>query len=325
MSDRFFSPTADLLAGGLSSAGNADPSGPITIAGNDGMEPFVERLCARFKRDHPDVEFHLAMLGSSTAFPALASDACVIAPMSRAPWAADRAAFKSAKGHAASVIHIGYTGHGPRPGAKTPPSLYVHASNPLAGLPMADVARVFSSGSAEGDINFWHQLGLGGDWAERRIHLYGLRDDGKYASGFRDAHLAGRAYAIHYETLPDRASILKAVSQDPFGIGSVGWFNAQKFAGDVRVLALSRQRGGRLCTPVLNDVAAGDYPLSAFVSLYFDRSPNAPFQPWLKDYLALALSDEGQAILSEFTWSSEGYVPLSAFDLQAQRRALADL
>jgi phosphate transport system substrate-binding protein len=297
----------------------------ITIAGNDGMESLIEKLCELFRREHPHVTFQLTMNGSSTAFPALASDACLIAPMARAPWAADRASFKSAKGYAASVVHIGYAGHGPRPDAKTPPSIYVHAGNPLNGLSMPDLARVFTSGSPAGDISFWHQLGLAGDWANRRIHLYGLRDDGKYASGFREAHLGGMAYAAHYEALPDRAAVVKAVADDPYGIGAIGWFNAAKFAGRVRVLPLSRETAGSFHTPCLEDVAAGRYPLSSYLGLYVDRAPDAPLSPLLKAYLRLALSEEGQALVAEFTDTREGYVRLSEPDLKVAFEQLEKL
>jgi phosphate transport system substrate-binding protein len=310
----------------LRTVGNpaAQSANLISIAGNDGMQPLIEKLCALFHHTHPGVEFQLTMAGSSIAFPALASDACLIAPMARAPWAADRASFKSAKSYAASVVHIGYAGHGPRPHAKTPPSIYVHATNPLNGLSMVDLARVFTSGAPEGDIGFWHQLDVGGDWAGRRIHLYGLRDDGKYASGFRDVHLMGRSYALHYEPLKDRTAVVRAVAEDPYGIGAVGWFNASDFADKVRILPLSRERGGRFHIPNLAEVAAGSYPLSSYLGLYVDRAPGAPLSPVLKAYLELALSDEGQALVAAFTNGPEGYVPLSPSDLLEQRRHLAD-
>lgn len=166
------------------------------------MTSLLEALCALFVRHYPQTEFTMRLNGVSTAMPALASDACTIAVMSRAPRAADRASFKSAKGYAATAIAIAYAGHGPRPGARTPPALYVHADNPLSGLSMPDVARIFSSGAPQGDINLWHQLGLAGAWTDRRIHLYGLRDDGRYASGFREAHLAGRAYPFTTKRCP---------------------------------------------------------------------------------------------------------------------------
>ena len=34
-----------------------------------------------------------------------------------------------------------------------------------------------------------------GEWAPRRIHAYGLRDDGGFATGLRHARFGKRAYA----------------------------------------------------------------------------------------------------------------------------------
>jgi phosphate transport system substrate-binding protein len=305
------------------SAGYILPTGDMAIIGNDGMQPLVRALCDAIEFARPDIRFHLTMLGSATAIPALAADACLIAPMSRAPWASEIAAFRNAKGYAPSVIHIGYTGHGPRPGAKTPPSIYVHKTNPIAGLPMADIGRIFSAGSPEGDINFWHQLGLHGEWSARRIHTYGLRDDGKYASGFRDTRLGGRPYGSHYEALADRASVIKAVALDPFSIGSIGWFDASSVSDDVRVLPLSRVRGGALHVPDIDSVTAGAYPLSAFLSLYFDLPPGTRMPALLREIVELSLADFGQSLVASFAQSKDGYLPLSPADLQTERDKLA--
>jgi phosphate transport system substrate-binding protein len=181
---------------------------------------------------------------------------------------------------------------------------------------------VFTSGAPEGDIGYWHQLGLGGSWAGRRIHLYGLRDDGKYASGFREAHLEARPYALHYEPLKDRAAVVGAVADDPYGIGAIGWFDASNFTDRIRILPLSRERGGSFHTPGLADVALGSYPLSSRLGLHIDRAPDVPLLPVLKAYLELAISDEGQALVAEFTGTREGYVPLCELDLQRERKLL---
>ncbi|MEE7567811.1 response regulator, partial [Xanthomonas sp. Kuri4-3] len=84
----------------------------------------------------------------------------------------------------ATPVRIGYNGYGPRPPHKTPPAVYVHADNPLAGLTLAQVSRIFTDGHDGGDLTTWSQLGLDGSaWTDRRIHAYGLRDDGGFATG----------------------------------------------------------------------------------------------------------------------------------------------
>ncbi|GGF68744.1 phosphate ABC transporter substrate-binding protein [Azorhizobium oxalatiphilum] len=297
----------------------------LTLMGNDGMQLLVEQFCALLRETHPDARFHVDLRGSSTAIPALASGASDLAPMSRLPWRGDAATFRSARGYQPTSIRVGYAGHGPRVGAKTPPAIYVHKDNPLAGLAVGDLARVFCPGRPEGDITFWDQLGLEGRWTGRRIHVYGLRDDGKYATGFRDTYLHAPVYVAHYETLDSREAVIRAVADDPFGIGAIGWLETAKVSDAVRILPLSRTAGEAFRTPCLDHVAAGDYPLSAPVAFYFDLPKGGTLTPLIRDFLTLALSGRGQAIVADMTRTREGYVPLCDADLLVERNRLSQL
>ncbi|MDF1893109.1 PstS family phosphate ABC transporter substrate-binding protein [Rahnella contaminans] len=298
---------------------------PLPIVGNDGMASLILPWCALFREANPEISFDCTLEGSSTAIMALAADASWLAPMSRAPWPHELAAFERVKGYRPTEIHVGYTGHGPRPEAKSPPAIYVHRDNPLAGLTMAQLASVFSSEQSCGDITDWQQLGLEGKWHKRRIHLYGLRDNGKYATAFRHAHLAGRHYPAHYEGLADRRAVIEAVAQDPFGAGCLGWCNAALFSDDVRILPLASEANTAFYSPDLVNVAQGNYPLSSYVSLCFDLPPGATLDPLVKAWLEMTLSDEGQTIVADQTHSPEGYVPLEPSMLAYQRQRLANL
>ena len=299
---------------------------PITtlpIIGNDGMDSLVMPWCEHFQRIHQHLRFSCTLEGSSTAIMALAANASWVAPISRSPWQYELDAFIDSKGYAPSCIHVGYTGHGPRQDAKSPPAIYVNQRNPLPGLSMHQVQAIFARGNPQGEISMWSQLGLGDEYQHRRIHLYGLRDDGKYATAFRHLHLNNHPYPPHYEPLPDRQAVLAAVANDPFGIGNVGWFNAAAYEKEARIVALAAEGHSDYVLPELTRVAQGHYPLSSYISLYFDLPPGHKLDPTLKAWLAFTLSPEGQAIISAQTHSAEGYVPLEATLLQSQRERLA--
>ena len=221
-------------------------------------------------------------------------------------------------GYDATPIRIGYNGHGPRSPHKTPPAVYVQAGNPLKGLNMVQLAQIFTAGAPRGDINLWSQLGLGGDYAQRRIHAYGLRDDGGFAAGMRIARLNGRPFAIKYEALPTREAVIRAVAADPFGIALLGWVDAVKTSNQVRVLPLAADSGNAYHTPSYDEVRRGEYPLSASVQFYVNRAPGQPLDPLVREYLRLALSAEGQDILVRQRDTAEGYAPLSQQDLQTE-------
>ncbi|MBP2167280.1 phosphate transport system substrate-binding protein [Erwinia toletana] len=298
----------------------------LPIVGNDGMASLVAPWCELFRQQQPQIKFNCTLEGSSTAIMALAADASWLAPMSRAPWPHELAAFSALKGYLPTAVHVGYTGHGPRPGAKSPPAIYVHRENPLAGVTMSQLAAIFSVAAPAGDITHWQQLNADGKWQARRIHLYGLRDNGKYATAFRHAHLASRHYPGHYEALADRQAVIEAVAQDPFGIAALGWCNAALFSTEVRMLALaSDAQPAQFYSPQLSDVAQGNYPLSSYVSLYIDLAPGAKLDALRKAWLLSALSSDGQAVVAAQTHSAEGYVPLEKRALDAQREAVTRL
>lgn len=297
----------------------------LPIIGNDGMGSLVTPWCEHFRLAHPQVEFACTLEGSSTAIMALAANASWVAPISRSPWQYELDAFLQVKGYAPTCIYVGYTGHGPRVGAKSPPALYVNQRNPLRGLSMAQVRALFARGNPQGEISLWSQLGLQDAWQHRRIHLYGLHDDGKYATAFRHLHLDGLPYPPHYEPLPDRQAVLEAVSDDPFSIGSVGWFDAAAFEQQTRIVALAADNRSDYVLPNLATVSQGLYPLSSYISLYFDLPPGRQLDPQLKAWLTFTLSAEGQAIISAQTHSAEGYIPLEATLLEAQRMRLAQM
>jgi phosphate transport system substrate-binding protein len=257
--------------------------------------------------------------------PALTAGATAFAPLTRDMWPGDRSAFRQVHGYDATAIRIGYNGHGPRPPNKTPPAVYVHAANPLPGLSMAQLGRIFTAGAPRGDINLWSQLGLEGDYAQRRIHAYGLRDDGGFATGMRIARLGGRPFAIKYEALRDREAVIKAVAADPYGIALLGWIDAAKTSGMVKVLPLAFDDGGAHHGPSYDEVRRGEYPLSAAVQFYVNRAPGKPLDPLVREYLRLALSAEGQAILERQRDTEEGYVPLDPKALQAELAKLESL
>jgi phosphate transport system substrate-binding protein len=296
--------------------------GRVAIVGNDGLQDVIEQLNRLFTRTHPGIRFAIRMEGSSTGMPALAAGATVFAPLTRDMWPGDRTAFRQLRGYDPTPVRIGYNGHGPRAPAKTPPAVYVHRRNPLQGISMEQLAQVFTSGAAQGDINLWSQLGLQGSWGPRRIHAYGLRDDGGFATGIRQARLGDHPYAIKYEALGSREAVLRAVAEDPYGIALLGWVDAAKTTDQVRVLPLAARTGEPFHTPAWEDVRRGLYPLSAAVQLYVDKAPGKPLDPLVREYLRLALSPEGQAILATQKDSEEGYVPLSPDDLRVQRQML---
>lgn len=298
--------------------------GRIALHGSKSMTALVDALDAEFGKSHPDVKFALAMKGSDTAMPALAAGATPIAFVLGDATQPDQRAFRAIHKHDPVSIRIGYAGYGPRDGGMTPPAIYVHSSNPLHGLTTAQLAGIFTSGSPNGDINEWNQLGVGGNWDARRIHVYGTRDDGAFSTTLRLTRLGGMPFTGHYEPLADDAAVVRAVAADPYGIGLVNWLPAAQAQQGARVIALAAAKDKPFVLPEKDKVAGGAYPLTPFVTLYFDHAPNKPIEPFVKAYLTMVLSAEGQAIIARFADSEKGFLPLAAEDIGRERDKLKD-
>jgi len=283
--------------------------GSINIVGNDGMEEMLNQLNALFAKTHPGFKFTMLLKGSSTGIGGLTAGVSAFAPMGREAWPTDVAGFRETFGYLPLDIRVGYDGY-TRPAHKNPPGIYVNARNPLAGLTTDQVTRVFTEGSAKGGITVWGQVGLKGEWAKRTIHVYGPRDEGGLATSLRTVAMDKLPFRRTYEGLPKLADVVAAVAADPFGIGLVGFFDAGAAPG-VKLVPLAAKKGEAFASPDYATVAAGRYPYSPALHFYANRAPGQPLDPFVKEYLRLVLSDEGQAIIASQKESDEGYVPLA--------------
>jgi phosphate transport system substrate-binding protein len=296
--------------------------GAIRIVGNDGMKAMLEGFNALFSRTHPGFRFAMLLEGSSTGIGGLTAGVSAFAPMGREAWTQELGGFHDFFGYQPLDVHIGYGGFS-HAGHKNPPAIYVNAANPLAGLTLEQVARVMTSGAARGDITHWRQLGVGGKWAQHAIHVYGQPDDGGLPTATRTLHMGKLPFASRYETLPKAADVLDAVGNDVYGIGLAGWVDAARLKANVRLLPLARSEGAQFADAGYASVAAGRYPYVPYLRIYVNRAPGKPMDPFVKEYLRMVLSREGQAIIAAQKDAEDGYAPLDAAELE-KARALLD-
>jgi len=306
----------DKIAAGDGAAAHPPKDGSVYIVGDDGMEDAVAGLNALYAKAHPGVRFTTVLKGSSTGIGGLTAGVSALAPMGRAAWAEDLGAFKEGHGYYPTDIHIGYDAFTHKD-HKSPPAIYINAKNPLAGLTVEQLARIFTVGAPDCDITRWSQLGVGGDVGNHAIHLYGPADDGTVATSFRDTIKAKGAFSARYEALDKAADVVNAVANDPYGIAMAGFFDAAKVPG-VRILPLAWKQGAPMVLPSYEEIHAGHYPLASYLRIYVDRAPGKPLDPLVKDYLRLALSKEGQAIIAAGKDDEQGLVPLDAEAVKAE-------
>src|SRR6266404_1303069 len=150
--------------------------GSIAIVGYNDMDGMFSNLNALFTRAHPDFKFTMLLNGTATAAPALTHGVSAFAPMGAEFSAFELETYRSIVGSEPLPIRVAHCALNPR-ARSAPIGIYVNKSNPLDRLTVAQVARIFSTGSPGGDLTSWGQLGLKSEWARRAIHPYGIAEE----------------------------------------------------------------------------------------------------------------------------------------------------
>lgn len=286
------------------------PDGSIQIVGDRTMEPILRRLNALFEGRHPGTRLRLALGDPPVGIDGIIARVSLLAPIAHDAWESEIDPFHRLNGYRPLDVRIGRIGHSGR-GRAHPPSIYVNAANPLDSLTIEQVARIFTTGQPPADLRQWRQLGIGGEWERHSIHVYGTRDDGMTVTTLRLARFGAHPFARHYEPLASDREVVEAVAGDRYGIGLAWSVEERDLPAGVRRLALATGSDAAPSLASYEDVHAGRYPLSPHLHFYVDRRPGAPLDPLARNYLALALSSEGQRIIAELKDTPAGFVPLT--------------
>ncbi|WP_205012831.1 PstS family phosphate ABC transporter substrate-binding protein [Sphingomonas panacisoli] len=175
----------------------------------------------------------------------------------------------------------------------------VNPDNPIRKLSFEQLDAAFSSTRLRGGkpIKTWGDLGLTGEWANRPVHLYGIKPWNGFEEFVREHVLStpqGRGEwndKIHYdETF---FNIARRVAADPEALGYTG---LSAIDSEVKIVPLSVE-GGPALSPSYENVASAAYPLSRVLYLNTNARSGAALNPALREFLRFVLSREGQAVV----------------------------
>jgi phosphate transport system substrate-binding protein len=310
--------------------------GSIFVAGNDIMSDFLDQIDGIFAAAHPGFRFKMELLSSSLAISGITSGKSAFGPMARDATFVDLDAFASQYGYRPLDVLIGWDNnpdaeHFP-PAGKFPPGVWVNSRNPVPSLTLEQVKAVFTTGSGKGDITHWGQIAgdegpvgaNGGDWAKREIHVYLPVLKGLPVVSTSGMRLGGLPWTPRAEFLPMMEDVINAVANDPFGIGLIGWWptdegwdRQSELGAHLRLLPLAPSADA----PVSHGGSGDLYPVAGGIHIYLNRRPGQPLEPWLRDYLRLILSRDGQRILASHE-SDWGFIPLDPAAAARERSKL---
>lgn len=206
-------------------------------------------------------------------------------------------------------------------GALDAVAFVVNKANPIDGLTFEQLDAMFSKTHSRGgkEIRTWGELGLTGDWADKPIHLYGIKPWNGFEEFVRQRVLSTPAHRgewrddIAFEKVV--FPMAKRVAEDRYGIGYTGVAYLNQ---PVKVIAL-REDASKPFEPATYDaVARADYPLSRLTYFNTNKAPDKPLDPALEEFLRFVLSREGQQVVLD----QAAYIPLREKQAAASRALL---
>jgi phosphate transport system substrate-binding protein len=186
-------------------------------------------------------------------------------------------------------------------------AVFVNKDNPVKCLTIAQVDAIFSKSRRHGekeDVRTWSQLGLTGEWASRRLSLYGRNSASGTYGFFKEHALKNGDFKDEVKEQPGSASVVQGVTVDRYAIGysGIGYATA-----GVRAVPLSEKAGGKCVEATADNAYAGTYPLARFLYVYVNKAPGKGLDPLTREFVKLALSKDGQRDVVK-----DGYFPIPA-------------
>jgi phosphate transport system substrate-binding protein len=186
----------------------------------------------------------------------------------------------------------------------------------------------------EGNIRTWGQLGLGGEWKDKPINVYGLTLRYHQATEISDRILQGSDK--WNERLKTYANFVSAqgklergmnedLAADPYGIGIVAAPTTNLAGGasqpTQKVLPLAETDAGPFVAYTLETLQDRSYPFYDQIYAYFDREDGKPMNPLVYEFVSFIVSREGQAEVMR----DAKYLPLTAKVAQQQLKKLEEM
>jgi phosphate transport system substrate-binding protein len=196
-------------------------------------------------------------------------------------------------------------------GALDAVAFFVNKDNPLEKLSFEQLDAIYSTTRLRGAklARTWGDLGLGGEWADKPIHAYGIKPWNGFEEFVRQRVLSkeGKRGEWREDIIFEKVvfPMAKHVADDKYGIAYSGIAYIDQ---GVRVLPLVAGPGEDPQAPTYENVALATYPLSRLIYFNVNKAPGKPLPPVLDEFLRFVLSREGQQVVLDHA----SYLPLRA-------------
>ena len=197
-------------------------------------------------------------------------------------------------------------------------AFFVNKENPLEKIGFEQLDAILSRTHHRGGepITKWGQLGLSGEWADKPIHVYGIKPWNGFEEFVRQRVLSANGQRGEWrdDITYDKVVFPLAgrVAADRYGLGYSGVAYVDQ---GVKMLPLGQTKSGPFYAPTYENVALTSYPLSRVLYLNTNKAPGKPLNPALQEFIRFILSREGQQqVLNQGL-----YIPLRANQSETSR------
>jgi phosphate transport system substrate-binding protein len=278
------------------------PEEELNLVGADIMDEITLGWIKIYRQAYPRLSVTMEARASGSGVPALTAGIAHMAPVGREALPAEEAGFEKKFGYPPFAIRVA-TGSLGSLGKTATSVILVSKDNPIAGLTFAQLDAMYSKTRLRGhaDVRTWGDLGLTGEWANRPIHLYGLKPPNGIEQFFKQIVLQGGEYRdgikfVKGEGFTHAFTVAAHdIGKDP---GGLTYAMLANLTPDVRVVPLAAKEGDPFIAPTIETVYHHEYPLSRYVYIFVNRPPGQPLEPKIKEFLKLVLSQQGQQVVA---------------------------
>ncbi|WP_447980503.1 PstS family phosphate ABC transporter substrate-binding protein [Candidatus Nitrospira bockiana] len=303
-------------------------AGRLAIAGSDTMRPLLAKIASEFLVIHPDVKIAIEGGGSESGIHEFligysqqrrgeksrqghdgAAMATILAS-SRQLTDAEKRKFTARFGYEPIELPI----------AMDAVAVYVHQSNPIAGLTLAQLDALYSAERRRGaqPIETWGQLGLADEWKDEVIHLHGRDAKSGTRRFFQQQVMLNADFKDNVLDQKGAASELLAIARDPSAIGYAGVIGYETSL--VRMVPLAQQPGSPFVAPTSESIRDGSYPLRRDLYLYANVPVKGGASGLLSEFLRYVNSRDGQVAVAKAK-----FYPVTMAQVEKNLQRLGDL
>jgi phosphate transport system substrate-binding protein len=265
-----------VLAGGLLPAFAARAT--VTVKGSDTMLPLGQRWAEEYMKKNPKTIIQVTGGGSGTGISALINGTTDICEASRGMKDTEKKQLAEKSG--APPVET--------PVAKDGLSVYVHESNAINELTMAQLKAIFT-----GKVTSWKALG----GPDSKIIPYSRENSSGTYVFFKEHVLENADYTPRAQSMSGTGAVVNAVAKEKFAIG----YGGAAYAKGIKVIKIKKDDKSTGIAPSDATIKNGTYPLSRPLFFYTRAKTSDEIQAFMK----WVLGKEGQEIVTKV-----GYFPI---------------